>query len=110
LEFKFHDQETNQPEEISEDSSAINHIQISAKHTSVFLSHEENFSDLGKRRKTPIQVFNTQTGSFMTEYRMHNLSVQSMTLLDDRDILIILSAGQHKLFLVSTVDEEHNFI
>ena len=39
------------------------------------------------------------------EYQITNLNVQSMTYLDSRNALIVLSSGQHKLYLINTAED-----
>ena len=54
---------------------------------------------------TPVQVFNYETGKYVTEYKIPNLSVDNMSFVESRKALVMLSTSQHKLFIINTSQE-----
>lgn len=96
-EFKINQVLTNQMLEedaLEGSSSAITHIQVSQRHKLVYFAHDEHMSGSETRlQKTPINVFNYETGNFITDYKFPNLCVQEMRFYDTRNALIILSSG-----------------
>lgn len=87
-EFKVHYISQNQREESGANDlqSGINHIRISERHKLAFLAHEEHLSlangEFQKLKKTPIHAFNYDSGEFVSEYKIPNLSIKSMKYLD----------------------------
>ena len=110
-EFKANQVVTNQMEEFGMDgcASAISHIQISLRHKLVYLAHEEllisGSGESIKLQKTPINVFNYESGDFVTDYKFPNLHVQQMIFYDTRNALILLSSGQRTLYIINTAED-----